>query len=146
MAILKPDPFMDHYAIQKQVDPDTKIVLKQFYQRQVNAVDRIVFLAKGNRSTVSTENDWKIVEELFSFWATEWPTEYSEFKKVIPQIRATRRSKGYSESGEMKYVGAMPPRFERMLKVIFPDQSFDKTFVNKIVKKIPIFKIGGEQN
>jgi hypothetical protein len=46
----------------------------------------------------------------------------------------------------MKYVGALPNRLERLIKVIFPYQHWNKEFVNKLVKRFKIFKVGGENN
>jgi hypothetical protein len=144
MDILKVDPYLPMYAYEKETNPDSVILLRQFRKRVVDAVDRIVELAHGKRETVGSEKDWRIVEELFSFFAHEWPEEYMEFKKTIEDIRHTRNEGGYSDSKEIKYVGAIPPRFERLVKAIFPLQQWDKKFANKFVKRIKILNVGGE--
>jgi len=139
--IIKPDPHLAAYIYEKQVNPDHIIVLKQYERRLVDAVDRIIELAHGNRETVRTEEDWKVVEELFKFFASEWPREYAEFKQSIGSIRDAK-GEGYSKTREIRHVGSLPPRFEKMIKVIFPYQQWDKEFVNKFVKKFPLFKVG----
>lgn len=144
MAILKPDPYLSSYVYEKQEHPDSVIVWRQYRKRVVDAVDRIVEMAHGQRENVSNEKDWKIVEELFTFFANEWPNEYIEFKKTIPDIRGTRNPGGYSESKEIRYIGAVPPRFMRLVKAIFPSQEWDKRFTNKFVKRMKLFTVGNE--
>ncbi len=141
-TIVTIDPYESFYAAAKQIDPDAQIVLRQYQRRIVERIDHIVELAHGQRDSIASERDWKIFEELFIFFAEEWPAEYAEFKSSIPDIRTSRNDKGYSKSREMKYVGAIPPRLMRLTKAIFPSQQWDKKFVNKLVKRFPLFKVG----
>ena len=141
-----PDPYLSQYVYAKATNPKFKLVWKQYQKKLVDRVDHIVELAQGNRDVVKSLKDWEIVGELFKFFADEWPAEYQEFRKTIPDIRRSRRAGGYSESRETRYVGALPPRFMRMLKAVFPQQQFDKSFANKLVRKIPLLKVGGENN
>lgn len=144
MAIIKQDPFMPMYVYEKQTNPNAVILMRQFQKQVVDAVDRIVELAHGQRDFVKTESDWKVVEEMLGFWAKQWPNEYLEFKASVVDIRETRNEGGYSSTKEIKYVGALPSlRFQRMLKAVFPAQQWDKKFSNKFVKKFPLFKVGG---
>lgn len=144
--ILKPDQHLASYIYQKSVDPDSRIVVRSYRRNVVEAIDAIVELAHGERDVVKSQSDWTVFEELLRFFASEWPNEFQQFKESIDLIRSTRNSGGYSQSKEIKYVGAFPPRFERMIRVIFPAQQFDKKFVNTIVRKFPLFKVGGEGN
>ena len=34
----------------------------------------------------------------------------------------------------------------RIIAKLYPEQEFDKSFVNKLSKKLPMFKVGGEKN
>jgi len=140
--LIKPDQFLAHYIYEKQTNPDARIVMRSYQKRVVSTIDHIVELSHGDRDVVSTENDWGIVEELLKFFANQWPHEFNEFKASIPDIRSTRNDGGYSKSKEIKYVMAVPPRLERMIRVIFPMQQWDKKFVNKFVKRLPMFKVG----
>jgi hypothetical protein len=144
--IIKPDPFIDNYIYEKQTNPDTKIVLKTFQRNIVDTVDQIVELAHGQRDMVRGESDWKVVEALLLFFSWKWPNEFQEFKAGIPDLRKSRNTGGYSDSKEIKYVCAIPPRFMKLVKAIFPDQEWDKRFTNKFIRRFPLFKIGGEQN
>ena len=143
MAILKPDPFLPMYVYEKEINPNSVILMRQFQKQVVDAVDRIVELAHGQRDFIKTESDWKVVEEMLGFWAKQWPEEYMEFRAAVVDIRETRNKGGYSSTKEIKYVGALPSlRFQRMLKAVFPAQQWDKKFSNKFVKKFPLFKVG----
>jgi nitrous oxide reductase len=141
--IIKPDPYLDLYKAEKIMDPDAIIVAKQYQKHLVDAVDRIVELAHGQRDFVKSENDWLVVEDLLRFFASQWPMEWHEFKTSIPDIRRTRSEGGYSQTKEIKYIASVPPRFMKMVKVIFPAQEWDKKFMTKFIKRFPLFKIGG---
>jgi hypothetical protein len=140
------DPYMAHYVHEKEANPNASIVWKTYQKKMVDKVDRIVELAHGYRDTVNTLKDWEVVGELLKFFAEEWPHEFNSFKEQIPDIRSSRRADGYSSTREIKYVAALPPRFERMIKSIFPSQQFDKKFIYKLIRKFPVFKVGGVNN
>lgn len=143
-TIQRPDQHLANYIFEKQTNPDAKIMLRAFERRVVDTVDRIIELAHGQRDLITSESDWKVVEELLKFWAMQWPQEYIEFKGSIRNIRETRRDGGYSTSKEIKYVGALPSqRFMKMMKAIFPGQQWDKKFTQKFVNRFPLFKVGG---
>ncbi len=141
-----PDPHLATYIYEKVTHPEHKLYWKAYKKRQVDMANRIVELAHGERDVVKSQGDWEIVGELLKFFIQEWPKEFEEFRRIIPDIRGSRREGGYSDSREIKYVGALPVRFMKMIKVIFPFQQFDKQFVNRLVKRIPLLKVGGEGN
>ena len=145
-TIQTPDPYLDHYIYERATNPKSHIVWKQYRKSMVERTDRIIELAHGQRDTVKSQSDWAVVEELLKFWAEEFPQEYQEFKITIPEIRRSRNDGGYSSTREMKYLGALPPRFIKMIRVIFPFQQFDKSFMYKLIKRYPGFKIGGVDN
>ena len=144
MKIVKPDTFLPFYILEKQQKPDKKLWWLQVRKEDVDDVDRLVALSHGKRETVQSPKDWEIIEELLKFFVTRWPREWEEFAKVIPQIKATRRTGGYSKSKEMMYLASLPPRFERLIKAVFPLQQFNKDFIYKLVNKFKVFKVGGE--
>jgi hypothetical protein len=146
MDIQRVDPHLPNYVYEKSVHPDAPIVWRQYEKTVVEDVDKIVELSHGNREVVKTSKDWEILEELLKFYIKRWPQEFAEFKETIPNIRHSRRDGGYSKSKETMYVGAIPPRFMKLIKVIFPQQQFDKKFVWKMVTKIPLFRVGGVNN
>ena len=145
-TIQTPDPYISQYVYEKASDPNARIVWKQYEKRLVDRTDRIVELAHGERDVVKSASDWDVVEELLKFWYEEYPLEYKEFKSSVVDIRRSRNSDGYSKSRDTRYLGALPPRFMRMIKAIFPFQQFDRAFTNKLVNRIPLFKVGGVDN
>lgn len=136
------DPYESVALYEKMQNPNKRIVMRQFKRADVQAVDKLIELAQGNRDVVVTDSDWRLVEIIFQFFMERWPAEFQAFYESIPDIRGTRRSGGYSKTKELKYVGALPERFMRLVKVIFPYQQYDKKFVNKLVKRIPLLKVG----
>lgn len=140
------DPYYEHYAFEKATNPNAKLVWRQFRKKHVDKVDQLVKLAQGDRDTIKSEKDWEILRAIIVFFAEEWPDEFSQFKATIPDIRETRMEGGYSKSREIKYLGAMPARLIKMIKIIFPFQEFNKEFMYKFIKRFPLFKVGGVQN
>ena len=134
------DPYAPLYAHEKMVNPDKRIVLRSYKRSVAEGVDRLVELGRG-RQSISTDSDWRVLEEVIRFFISEWPDEWSDFEKTIPTIRSTRNDGGLSKTKEIKYVGALPPRLERLIKVIFPNQSWDKKFLYSLVKRFKIFKV-----
>lgn len=128
------------------MNPDAPLYYRAFKRGDVEAVDRLVELSHGHRDVVKTDEDWRVLEELIKFYVYRWPDEWKQFKATVPEIRETRRAGGYSQSKEIKYMGALPPRLERLIKRIFPMQQYDKKFTTKLFNKFTVFKVGGEGN
>lgn len=145
MSLVTIDERESVYRARQLVDPSFSYVLREVKREHVNAVDRLV-ASIGNRETVSTESDWVALEQVIRFYCDRWPDDFRQFSDTIPDIRHSRRAGGYSRTGEIKYVGALPFRLERLIKICFPMQQFDKEFVYKLVKRIKLLKVGGEQN
>ena len=142
MDIQTVDPYLPHYIYEKATNPKTRLVWRVYAKDIVRTIDKIVEMARGQRDKVKSGKDWEIVEELLKFFAVKWPAEFNEFRSAIPDIRSSRRDGGYSENKEIKYVGALPVRFMRLIKAVFPEQQFDKKFIYKLVRRIPLFRVG----
>ena len=114
--IITTDPYEVLY------DEETPVV--PFKKADVEAVNYLVKISQGKREKVETVGDWGIVAKIFEFWTRRWSEEWSEFLEQIKAIRQTRANKeGMSQTREIKYVGALPIRFQKMVKVIFPFQT-----------------------
>lgn len=137
---------MEFYATHKALHPDERIMLRAFRQRDIKDVDRLIEISKGNREDVKTESDWNVVANLVVFYIQRWPQEWEEFRRTIPDIRQTRGAGGYSASKEIKYVGAIPLRLERIIKAIFPQNQFSKKFLYQFIRRFKVFQVGGVQN
>jgi hypothetical protein len=126
----------------KDVLNDPQIQQRLFRKEDVEAVDLIIKRARG-RQVVKTDDDWSVVEMIVSFYFARWPKEAEEIKESVKQIRETRKNDGDSKTKELRYVAALPPKLERMIKICFPFQQYDKAFMNKFVKKVPLFRVSG---
>ena len=144
MKIAKSDPYMSFYGAHQALHPDDDITLKVYTQRDVDAVDKLLELSKGNREEIRTEEDWNVLANLVVFYIQRWANEWMEFRQTMPDIKETRRKGGYSKSKEIKYVGAMPPRLMKLIKIIFPYQQYDKKFMYEFIRRFQVFQVGGK--
>lgn len=117
--------------------------VRAYKKSDVEDVNYLIRISHGKRDSVKSLEDWEIVAKLFEFWTRKWPYEWDEFGKSIIDIRRTRaRKDGKSTTGEIKYVGALPARFMKLIQIIFPEQKFNKKFVYELTKRIKIIKVG----
>ncbi len=144
--IYQPDPYLPVYELEKQKDPTRNFVYRQFRDDDVKFVDMLVEQSLACNKKVVNDKDWDLVKSAFTHFANRWPEEFKEFKESVDLIRRTRNAKGYSKTKEIQYVGALPMRFERILKICFPENELNKEFLWKLVKKMPIFKVANEKN
>lgn len=120
----------------------TNIQYRPVNKKDLEATDYLIKIS-GGRQAVTTDNDWVIISKIFEFWTRRWPEEWQEFGMAIKDIKETRlRTDGMSESRDTKYVGALPPRFMKLIKAVFPFQQFDKKFVYELTRRIKIIKVG----
>ncbi len=142
----KIDPFMPMYVHEKLNNPSQRIMLRAFQKKDVEAVDYLVRISQGANPAVETLNDWGILSKVFEFWTRRWPHEWHEFVTSIKEIRATRaRKDGYSKQkgrSGVRYLGALPPRLMRLIKIVFPQQQWDREFTEKFTNNIKITKVG----
>lgn len=125
---------------------DLSVKYRAMKKADVEAADYLIKISK-NRERVETEKDWMIISKIFEFWTRRWPHEWQEFGESMEAIKATRFNKqGMSRSNEIKYVGALPVRFERLIKGVFRDQPFDKKFVYALTNRIKIVKVGEKRD
>ena len=146
MSLVKADPYMEFYAAYKATHPEEKLMLRAFRKRDVADVDELIRISKGHREEVKTESDWNVVANLVVFYIQRWPEDWMQFRSTMPDIRETRRNGGYSASREIKYVGALPLRLERLIKAIFPMNQVDKKFIYSFIRRFKAFQVGGAGN
>lgn len=146
MGITRTDPYMSLYAFEKTQNPEQKFMMRAFRERDVQDVDKLVELSRGNRETVKTDKDWQILNELIVFYITRWPNEWTEFRSTMPDIRQTRGKGGYSSTKEILYLAALPFRLERLIKTIFPYQQYNKKFMYEFCRRFKAFQVAGVQN
>lgn len=126
----------------KKQKVDLTVDYRAVPRSDLEAVDRLINIAP-NATDIKSERDWMIVGKIFEFWSRRWPEEWQAYVESMDLIKQTRlNAQGYSKSREIRYVGALPLRLERIIKVIFPFQQFDKNFVYELTKRIKITKVG----
>jgi hypothetical protein len=144
--ILSIDKYQTLYDFEQANNPDAMIGHAIFRKADVEAVDRLLELSRGNRETVKTDDDWNVLANIIVFYIQRWPEEWAEFRSSMPEIRGTRNAGGYSKTKEMVYLASLPFRLERLIKTIFPNQQYDKKFMYKFIKRFRIFQVAGEGN
>lgn len=146
MKLDQADPYFEFYAAHKETHPESKIMLRAFKKKDVEDVDELLKISRGFRDEVKTESDWNVVAQLVIFYIKRWPEDWMQFRDTMPDIRQSRRNGGYSASREIKYVGALPLRLERLIKAIFPHNQVNKKFLYQFIRRFKIFQVGGVQN
>lgn len=140
------DPYLELYAYEKMKNPSKRIVFRAYNRRVVDGIDWLEREIGMSRDKVETSDDWMAISKILEFWSRTWPNEWSDYVKSMREIRATRaRKDGYSkEKGVkgMRYLGALPPRLMRLIKVYFPYQQWNREFVDKFTNNIKISKVG----
>ena len=143
--LVVPDQFQSLYDFQESIDPSFNYHLVQMKKADVKAVDYLLEQV-GFRNAVTTHEDWQALEKVLSFYWKQWPEDAKQFKDAIPGIRSSKGAGGYSQSRETRHVGSIPDRLMRLIKIVFPDQQWDKEFSNKFVRRYKIFDVGGQTN
>ena len=139
------DGHLINYIEALKQDPSKKLWWLQVKKSDVEAVDYLVKICGGHRESVKTAKDWEVVTTICDFFAKRWPEEFIEFKSTVPDIRHTRRSGGKSTLGTI-YLGALPPRLMKLLGIVFTKIQWNRTFVDNLLRKVPLLKIAGENN
>lgn len=145
--IVQTDPYMEFYAAHKQLNPQDRIMLRAFRKSDVEDVDELVRISRGNRQTVKTQADWEVVENIIRFYIKRWPQDWAEFARSMPDIRQSRNPGGMSKSKNMVYLAAIPLRLERLIKIIFPFNQVNSKFSHELIRRFGKgFQVGGVQN
>lgn len=135
------DPFQSFYDIYGVNE------VKVFKKQDVEAADYLVKIArKRKHDYVGTFEDWGVLAKVFEFYTRRWPADWAEFSKTIVDIRGTRaRKDGFSrEKGRegTRYLAAVPLRLMKIIKIVFPEQQWDREFTNKFIENIKIARVG----
>lgn len=118
-----------------------------FPRKVVQAVDYLIEFAKGNGSNtkrVETERDWETMAVIFTVWAKLYPKHYKVFLRSQERLKENAKNKfAWVGSGDFDFQHALevPQKLFQMIKIIFPDQKWDKDFVSKFSRKMPVFKV-----
>ena len=114
--------------------------------KKVALVDNIVHKLRHNTSgTVESDLEWEAVVLMFELFKVEYPEHYEWFQNKITEYRrVTDSSKGIvkDESGDsMQHQLEIPEGFHMYVHTMFPNQKWDKKFVRRLIKELPILKV-----
>jgi hypothetical protein len=111
---------------------------------KLNKVDAIMELRKGRPTFVDGDKDWDVIIKLFELWVDEYPEDYETFKDSIALIRSElNNSNAIAKEGGamMQHQLEVPEMFHMMVKIVYPDQVWDRKFVKGLALKLPILKV-----
>ena len=126
------------------MDDDIDIKFVPYEGYLVEAVDSIVNLAKRNGcgKTIIREKDWEVLEQIIKMWQIIYPQESDFFYKSMKKWWEHTKRLGVSKEkgGAMiQHKLEVPQKLYQMIEAIFPNQKWDKKFVNKFAKRFKIF-------
>jgi len=131
----------------KEANPFTGIEYVPYEGPLVTFIDAIVKLSNSNCSpnkTIETAADWKVVDFMYTGIKTLYPRDCHQFEKHMNSVRNLSNNKFGSNKGEagaeVRYVMEIPEKLYKFLKIIFPNQKYDKKFARSFAKHFPQFK------
>ena len=116
---------------------------------QLMLIDRIVEKLKNNNSgLVETENDWEAVVMLFDLFRMEHPAHFANFVETMKRYRQETSSNHAiikDDAGDMvQHMLEVPEMFHQYIHYMFPNQKWDKKFIMKLTRELPILKVTDE--
>jgi hypothetical protein len=113
---------------------------------KLKIVDAIVDKLKHNTSgMVESDTEWEAVVLMFELFKVEYPDHYEWFVEKIKFYRqATDGTHGIikDDSGDsMQHQLEIPEGFHMYVHTMFPNQKWDKKFVKRLIRELPILKI-----
>lgn len=113
---------------------------------KLKLVDAIVYKVRHNTSgTVESDQEWEAIVLMFELFKLEYPEHYDWFVDKIKFYRqATQDTHGIikDESGDsMQHQLEIPEGFHMYVHTMFPNQKWDRKFVRRLIKELPILKI-----
>lgn len=115
------------------------LALTEAMERIYNTLGKPTYCMKeGDNSDVG----WKMCDELVELWYTFYPWELKAWKsELIDELDAERSVRASIDAGGYFPI-SYPTRLAKMLETYLPDQKLqDKTFIKKMVKRHPVFKM-----
>lgn len=111
----------------------------------VRFVDAVVDMAKkfGSKEQVTTEKDWELLDFIFKGWCILYPRTSKDFLDHMKEwrLRSNRLGIVRERGGAMmQHKFNVPMEIYSMIMAIFPNQEWDKKFVNKFASRFAQFR------
>ncbi len=96
----------------------------------------------GGHRRVEGKKDWEVVAALWKLWKMSYPEEFIDYTHKMQIMRSGAFNKHASsensaDEGQIRHIAEFPGRFDRMLIIFYPDQTYGKKFLRDFVKYIP---------
>lgn len=111
----------------------------------LNAVNRITkkTLKISPNGLIETVKDWDLVIDLYMYWRTLFPENYSWFLEEMGLIKEEHiKNKGISsekDGAALQHTMEMPEVLWDLIHQVFPKQQSDSDFVKGLIKRLPEF-------
>lgn len=120
-------------------------IVPKWHERVADAVMKIGHGRGGAFAQVEREEDWTVIEQLTDLFAHLYPQEWEDFLESTAILRKYRTSKhgllGDSKDNNalIRQVAQWPMTWELLIRTVYPNQKFDKKFIDRFVKRLPAF-------
>jgi hypothetical protein len=132
--------------MKKKFNPQEGIEQVPYERQMVEFIDNLILFARKNGSSnqVKTSMDWKTLDFLYKGWAALYPKSASDFEIHMKEIQSvSKHGIARDKGGAMiQHQLEIPSPLYRMMRVIFPDQKWDRPFVRKFSQHFPMMRGG----
>jgi hypothetical protein len=128
--------------MEKKFNPKAGIKMIPYEREIVAFIDKLLEVANrnGSKGALQTSLDWNTLDFLYKGWKVLYPEDASTFENHMKQTHTLnyRRDGIAKEKNAMiQHILEIPSPLYQMIKVIFPDQKWDKRFVRDFAKHFP---------
>ena len=131
---------------QAKFDPNEGIEQVPYPRHLVEAIDKIIEMKRdlGVPDHVEGDNAWKVFDFIYEVWKTLYPDNYLEFVQTQQETWANLKN-DYAASdregeAQIRKVVEIPEKLFQMVMTTFPNQKWDKPFLTKLAKRIPLLR------
>jgi hypothetical protein len=115
-------------------------------RKQLVIIDKVVEKLKDNKTgVVESPSDWEAIVLLFELFSVDHPEHYAHFVELMKKYRsATTFNNSIVDDGQgdkVQHMLEIPEMFYNYIYKMFPNQKWDRKFLNKLAKELPILKM-----
>lgn len=114
-----------------------------FEKELVFFIDNLLEMHKkrGSPTQVSSESDWDTLSYIIKGFTVLYPQLAKDFFDNMTRWRQLSASHGVSREGEarVQHQLEVPEKIHGMIKIVYPDQKWDKKFVAKFARRFSSF-------
>jgi len=130
-------------------EPRKYLITTKWTNDLANEVVRVARGRGGPDARVETEEDWVVVGRLLDLCAKYFPKEVREVLRLNKAIALHQKNKfGLLEDpqtkkggmAQIRQTGQWPFEFEVLMRVVWPNQKFNRTFNRKLMERFTALK------